>query len=296
MIGVFDSGFGGLTVLQALIQRLPRYDYLYLGDSARAPYGARSLDVIYEFTREAVEFLFDAGCPLVILACNTASARALRTLQQRHLPAHRPRYRVLGVVRPSAEALAGLPADAVPGSAAPVLASGCVAVLGTTGTIGSDSYGLELAKLAPNLRLIQQACPLWVPLVEEGELSGPGTDYFLHKYLDPLLAASPRPDRILLACTHYPLLLPAIRALVEEAGGGGPAIQILDQGEIVAARLAEWMARHPEMTVRLGQSGTRRYATTDDPQWFAARAAAVLGRAIVAEKVHLRPVAWTHPG
>jgi glutamate racemase len=200
MIGVFDSGFGGLTVLDALIRRLPRFDYFYLGDSARAPYGARSPDVIYEFTREAVEFLFDAGCPLVILACNTASARALRTLQQRHLPARRPSHRILGVVRPSAEALAGLPPDAPPGSLpatppdgqARASSTGTVAVLGTTGTIASDSYRLELAKLAPELRLVQQACPLWVPLVEEGELAGPGVDYFLHKYLNQIGRASCR--------------------------------------------------------------------------------------------------------
>jgi len=291
MIGVFDSGFGGLTVLDALVARLPRFDYLYLGDSARAPYGARSLDVIYEFTREAVEFLFDAGCPLVILACNTASARALRTLQQRHLPARRPDRRILGVVRPSAEALAGLRADAVPGAPGAVEARGTVAVLGTAGTIGSDSYRLELAKLAPQLRLVQQACPLWVPLVEEGELAGPGAEYFLRKYLDPVLAASP--DRILLACTHYPLLLPAIAAIVVEerarTRATAPA-EILVQGDIVAARLAAWMARHPEMTARLGQHGARRFATTDDPQWFAARAAALLGREIAVEKVHLAPV------
>jgi glutamate racemase len=289
MIGVFDSGFGGLTVLDALIRRLPAFDYFYLGDSARAPYGARSPDVIYEFTREAVEFLFDAGCPLVILACNTASARALRTLQQRHLPARRPDHRILGVVRPSAEALAGLPPEASPGSVARESAKGTVAVLGTAGTIASDSYRIELAKLAPGLRLIQQACPLWVPLVEEGELAGPGTDYFLHKYLDPILASAPRPERILLACTHYPLLRPAIRGVVD--GFGDPSVEILDQGEIVASRLAQWLARHPEMTPRLSQKGARRYATTDDPEWFAARAAALLGREIAAEKIHLHPVA-----
>jgi glutamate racemase len=292
MIGVFDSGFGGLTVLESLTARLPRFDYFYLGDSARAPYGARSLDVIYEFTREAVEFLFDAGCPLVILACNTASARALRTLQQRYLPARRPDRRILGVVRPSAEALAGLPPDASPGAPAAVPARGTVAVLGTAGTIASDSYQLELAKLAPELRLVQQACPLWVPLVEEGELRGAGTEYFLHKYLDPVLAAAP--DRILLACTHYPLLLPAIRKIVEggraAAAPGSSSAEILVQGEIVASRLAEWMARHPEITARLGQNGARRFATTDDPQWFAARAAALLGRQIAVEKVHLAPV------
>jgi glutamate racemase len=289
MIGVFDSGFGGLTVLDALIRRLPAFDYFYLGDSARAPYGARSLDVIYEFTREAVEFLFDAGCPLVILACNTASARALRTLQQRHLPARRPDRRILGVVRPAAEALAGFPADADPGATPPAGATGAVAVLGTAGTIASDSYRLELAKLAPRIRLVQQACPLWVPLVEAGELDGPGTDFFLHKYLDPVLAADPRPGRILLACTHYPLLLPAIRRVVDGAPGGA-AIELLDQGRIVADRLATWMVRHPEMESRLGRGGARRYLTTDDPAWFAARAAAVLGQPIAAEAVRLPTV------
>jgi glutamate racemase len=290
VIGVFDSGFGGLTVLSALIERLPAYDYLYLGDSARAPYGGRSHDAVYQFTREAVEFLFDAGCPLVILACNTASARALRTLQQRHLPARRPDRRVLGVVRPAAEALAGLPPDAVPDETAPVGTTGAVAVVGTTGTIASDSYRIELAKLAPRLAVVQQACPLWVPLVEAGELDGAGTDFFLRKYLDPVLAAAPRPDRILLACTHYPLLLPAIRRVVDRAPGGS-AIAILEQGRLVADRLATWMARHPEMETRLGRTGTRRYLTTDDPAWFAARAAAIVGRPIAAETVHLPAVA-----
>jgi len=289
VIGVFDSGFGGLTVLSALVDRLPAYDYLYLGDSARAPYGARSHEAVHQFTREAVEFLFDAGCPLIILACNTASARALRTLQQRHLPLRRPDRRILGVVRPAAEALAGIPADADPRATTTVATGGAVAVLGTAGTIASDSYRLELAKLAPRMRLIQQACPLWVPLVEAGELDGPGTEFFLHKYLDPVLAAAPRPERILLACTHYPLLMPAIRRVVDRAPRGA-AIELLDQGRIVADRLANWMARHPEMETRLGRGGTRRYLTTDDPAWFAARAASVLGRAITAEAVHLPSV------
>jgi glutamate racemase len=289
VIGVFDSGFGGLTVLSALVDRLPAYDYLYLGDSARAPYGGRSHEAVHQFTREAVEFLFDAGCPLVILACNTASARALRTLQQRHLPARRPDRRILGVVRPAAEALAGIPADAIPGTTAPATTTGAVAVLGTTGTIASDSYRLELAKLAPRVRLIQQACPLWVPLVEAGELDGPGAEHFLHKYLDPVLAAEPRPDRILLACTHYPLLMPAIRRVVDQAVGGA-AIEILSQGTLVADRLATWMARHPEMETRLGRGGTRRYLTTDDPAWFAAHAAALLGHPITVDAVHLPAV------
>jgi glutamate racemase len=285
VIGVFDSGFGGLTVLSALVERLPGYDYLYLGDSARAPYGARSLDVVYQFTREAVEHLFDAGCPLVVLACNTASARALRTLQQRHLPQRRPDRRILGVVRPSAEALAGMPPGAIPGVTAPVATAGTVAVLGTAGTIASDSYRIELSKLAPRLRLIQQACPMWVPLVEEAELAGPGAEYFVHKYLDPILAGAAPPERILLACTHYPLLLPAIRAVVPRA------IEILDQAQIVAERLATWLDRHPEMETRLGRGATRRHVTTDDPAWFAARAAALLGRQITAEAIRLHEIA-----
>jgi glutamate racemase len=289
VIGVFDSGFGGLTVLSALVERLPELDYLYLGDSARAPYGGRSHQAVFEFTREAVEFLFDAGCPLVILACNTASARALRTLQQRHLPARRPDRRILGVVRPAAEALAGLTPDAPPGTTVPA-ATGVAAVLGTAGTIASDSYRLELAKLAPKLVLIQQACPLWVPLVEAGELDGPGTEFFLRKYLDPVLAATPQPERILLACTHYPLLRPAIRRVVDQAPGGA-AIQILDQGRLVADRLVTWMARHPEMAARLGRGGARRYLTTDDPSWFSARAEALLGTPIAAEAVRLSAVA-----
>src|SRR3954447_9704188 len=178
MIGVFDSGFCGLTVLAALMERLPAYDYLYVGDSARAPYGARSFETIQEFTTEAIEFLFGEGCPLVVLACNTASARALRSIQQRLLPARYPDRRVLGVVRPSAEALAGLPPGVIPGVTPPSTARGTGGVLGTHGTVASDSYRMELSKLAPLLRVVQQACPLWVPLVEAGELDGPGVDFF----------------------------------------------------------------------------------------------------------------------
>ena len=283
MIGVFDSGFGGLTVLRSLIQRLPEYDYFYLGDSARAPYGSRSLQVVHSFTREAVEFLFDAGCPLVVLACNTASAQALRTLQQRHLPAHRPDRRILGVVRPSAEALAGLPPGVSPGVTLPSLATGTVAVLGTAGTVASGSYALELAKLAPRLQVIEQACPLWVPLVEAGETSGPGVQYFLHKYLDPLFARPDPPSRVLLGCTHYPLLEKGIRAIVPEEA------ELVAQGDLVAERLADWLRRHPDMEGRLSRRGARRYATTDDPTWFAAQGEPIVGSGIVVEKVSLRP-------
>ena len=284
MIGVFDSGFGGLTVLRSLVARLPQYDYLYLGDSARAPYGARSLQVVHDFTREAVEFLFARGCPLVVLACNTASAQALRTLQQRHLPAYRPDRRILGVVRPSAEALAGLPPGAVPGVTPPSLTTGTVAVLGTAGTVASGSYTLELAKLAPGLRLLEQACPLWVPLVEAGERQGPGVDYYLHKYLDPLFARPDPPARVLLGCTHYPLLWAPIRAIVP------PGVELIAQGDLVAGRLADWLARHPAMERRLSRNARRQYATTDDPSWFAAQGEPIMGDRIAVERVQLR--AW----
>jgi glutamate racemase len=287
VIGVFDSGFGGLTVLASLLDRLPAYDYLYLGDSARAPYGTRSPDAVLEFTREAVEHLFAAGCPLVVLACNTSSARALRTLQQRYLPAHHPDRRILGVVRPAAEVLAGLGPGAIPGETPPATTTGTVAVVGTPGTVASGSYQIELAKLAPGLRLVQQACPLWVPLVEAGELDGPGTEYFLHKYLDPLFANPPVPDRLLLACTHYPLLLPGIRRICP------PGTEVIAQGEVVADRLADWLVRHPEMERRLGRGGSRRYLTTDDPIWFAARGETILGLPISVERARLLPVPLT---
>jgi glutamate racemase len=282
VIGVFDSGFGGLTVLSALLDRLPQYDYLYLGDSARAPYGTRSADAVFEFTREAVAHLFAEGCPLVILACNTASARALRTLQQRELPRRHPDHRVLGVVRPSAEALAGLPPGAIPGVTPPALVEGRVAVLGTPGTIASGSYHLELAKLAPRLQLVERACPMWVPLVENGELGGPGAEYFVHQDVHAVVAAGAR--RVLLGCTHYPLLLPVIRRFVPRE------VDVLAQGEIVAERLADWLRRHPEMETRLGRSAARRFLTTDDPAWFAERGETILGRSLAVQRVRLRPV------
>lgn len=284
MIGVFDSGFGGLTVLASLLKALPQYDYLFLADNARAPYGARSAEVINEFTLEAVEWLFEQGCPLVVLACNTSSARALRNIQQLHLPVHRPDRRVLGVVRPSVEALAGLPPGAIPGETLPSDVTGLVAVLGTASTIASDSYGIELRKLAPGIELVQQACPLWVPLVEAGELDGPGTDYFLRRSLAPVLANERLPRRLLLGCTHYPLLLPSIRRIVPAA------VEILNQGEIVATRLADWLQRHPEFETRLGRGGAQRFATTDDPEWFARRGEPLLGHPLQARQIWLRPV------
>lgn len=284
MIGVFDSGFGGLTVLAALTERLPEFDYVFLADSARNPYGARSHDVIHRFTLEAVEWLFAEGCEVVLLACNTASARALRDIQQLYLPQRRPDRRVLGIVRPSVEALAGLPVGSLPGVTAPSLADDVVAVFATEGTIASNSYALELRKFAPRIRLLQQACPMWVPLVEAGELDGPGTRYFLEKCLAPVLAATPMPRRLLLGCTHYPLLLPTLRELVP------PTIELLTQGEEVAVRFADWLQRHPEFARRLSRGGQRRFVTTDDPGWFAARGARILGQQIDVARAELAPV------
>ena len=216
-IGVFDSGFGGLTILDSLLRRLPGYDYLYLGDSARSPYGGRSLEIVHRFTREAVQWLFDEGCGLVVIACNTASAQALRNIQQLDLPARWPDRRVLGVIRPSVEALVGIPPATPPHLRRPDITGGSVAVLATRGTVLSNSYGLEMAKLAPGLGFIQQACPLWVPLIEAGELSGPGVDHYVRLYLEPVLKGPELPRRILLGCTHYPLLLPIIRQVVPES-------------------------------------------------------------------------------
>jgi len=282
-IGVFDSGFGGLTILSALWRGLPGYDYLYLGDSARTPYGTRSHERVLEFTRESVEALFEAGCPLVVVACNTASARALRILQQRHLPRFRPDRRLLGVVRPSVEALAGLPPGAQPGLTPPSSARGTVAVLGTPGTIASGTYAVELGHLAPGLRVIQQACPLWVPLVEEGEIEGPGTEWFLHRYLDPLFQDPDPPTRILLGCTHYPLLLPGILRIVP------PDVEVLSQGPLVAERLADWLRRHPEYEQRLTRNGTVRYWTTDNPARFDEIGSRWMGMPIASQQVDLPP-------
>lgn len=286
-IGVFDSGFGGLTVLRSLRARLPAYDYLYLGDSARTPYGTRGFERVHEFTREAVEALFEAGCPLVVVACNTASARALRTLQQRHLPAYRPDRRLLGVVRPSVEALAGLPPGALPGVTPPSDARGTVALLGTPGTVASGSYAIELSHLAPGLHLVQQACPLWVPLVEAGEIEGPGTEWFLHRYLDPVFDRPEPPTRVLLGCTHYPLLLPGIRRIVP------PGTDVLDQGPIVAERLEDWLRRHGDQDDRLSRGGTVDYWTTDDAARFDEVGSRLLGTALRSRQVSLHP--WSPP-
>lgn len=280
-LGFFDSGFGGLTVYHKVRERLPDHDMLYLGDTARTPYGSRSFEAILRFTTEGVERLFAEGCPLVIIACNTASAKALRTIQQKLLPARYPDRRVLGIIRPSAEALARRAHDA-PVSAPPH----AVALWGTDGTVRSNSYALELEKLAPGVRLTQVACPLLVPLVENGELSGPGLEYFLDKYWrETVSRAGVVPETLLLACTHYPLIHPAIRARVPAA------TNILVQGDIVAPSLADYLARHPALAERLTRAahgpGRERFLTTDQTEGFAKLASLFLGRDVDAERIQL---------
>ena len=226
-IGIFDSGYGGLTILHGIRQLLPQYDYLYLGDNARAPYGSRSFDVVYEFTRQAVVKLFERGCQLVILGCNTASAKALRTIQQNDLPELDPMRRVLGIIRPTAEVIGHL------------TKSRHVGVLATEGTIKSESYNLEIAKLYPDIKVSGVACPFWVPLVEYQEADSPGADYFVKKRIDQLMRIDPEIDAIILGCTHYPLLMPKIVKYVN------PGVRIVPQGEYVAESLKSYFCRHP---------------------------------------------------
>lgn len=262
-IGVFDSGFGGLTILGALRQRLPQYDYLYLGDNSRAPYGTRSFAEVYRYTLEAVRALFARGCHLVILACNTASAKALRSIQQRDLPAIDPSRRVLGVIRPTAEALGGL------------TRSGHIGVLGTPATVTSGSYDIEIANLHPDYAVTSHACPMWVPLVEYGEAASDGADFFVAKDIDTLLAADPLIDTVVLGCTHYPLLLPKIQACCAPRG-----IRVVVQGDIVAESLADYLRRHPDMDDRLTRGGSVDYLTTGDPDAFDRLAAVFTGQPV----------------
>ena len=249
-IGIFDSGYGGLTILKDLIRKLPEYDYLYLGDNARAPYGNRSYETVYRYTLECVKWFFSQGCPLVILACNTASAKALRTIQQRDLPSIDASRRVLGVIRPTAEVIGNYSR------------SGEVGILATSGTVNSSSYVLEAAKFFPDLKVYQQACPLWVPLIENNEHHSPGANYFLNKYVGELLKQSPSMDTILLACTHYPLIEEEIRKRMPEH------IQLLSQGKIIAESLSSYLQKHAEMEKRISKTGHRSFFTTDDTDDF----------------------------
>ncbi len=269
-IGVFDSGYGGLTILESIRRRLPGYDYLYLGDNARAPYGQRSFELIYEFTLHAVEELFRRGCHLVILACNTASAKALRSIQQRVLPVLDPERRVLGVIRPTVEVL-----DRLTGS-------GHVGVLATQGTVDSHSYRLEIEKLyGGGLSVTEMPAPLWVPLIENFEADGPGADYFVEKYIGRLLAADPKIDTIILGCTHYPLLLGKINRFLPER------VKAVPQGDLVAESLADYMTRHPEIDAKCTRGGCASFLTTENPGKFDAMASAFLGYEINSTKITL---------
>lgn len=264
-VGIFDSGYGGLTVLSGIKSVLPEYDYIYLGDNARAPYGNRSFERVYEFTLEAVKWFFKQGCHLVILACNTASAKALRTIQQVNLPQIDPEKRVLGVIRPTAEQI-GLASK-----------SGHIGVMGTEGTIQSKSYQIEISKLHPHITVIGEACPMWVPLVENREYDKPGADYFIKQHVDNLLTRDPQIDTIILGCTHYPLLMEKIRRYLPEN------ISIISQGEVVAYSLKDYLRRHPEIDEKCTKEGTTRYFTTDSPDKFTHQASIFLEEQIVAE-------------
>ncbi|HSF45061.1 MAG TPA: glutamate racemase [Chitinophagaceae bacterium] len=269
MIGVFDSGYGGLTVLRALVEKLPGYDYVYLGDNARAPYGTRSFETVYEYTLESVKWLFAQGCPLVILACNTASAKALRSIQQKDLGHIDPSKRVLGVIRPTTEVIGNYST------------TGEIGILATPGTVSSGSYPIEIAKFFPEIKVFQQACPMWVPLIENNEHQTTGADYFVRKCVDALLEKSGQIDTILLACTHYPLLQEKI------AAAAGPGIRIVSQGEIVADSLADYLQRHPEIEQKLGKNESRTFYTTDSSEEFDKQATTFYGSRVESQHVRL---------
>ncbi len=268
-IGVFDSGYGGLTVLKEMVARLPQYDYVYLGDNARAPYGNRSFETVYQYTLQCVKWLFEQGCPLVILACNTASAKALRTIQQNDLPVIAPDNRVLGVIRPTTEVVGEYSQ------------TGNVGILATRGTVLSGSYPIEIAKFFPDVRVYQQACPLWVPLIENNEHNSPGADYFVKQYVGKLLAQSDQIDTVILACTHYPLLKDKIASQLPEGH------RIISQGEIVAGSLVDYLKRHPEIERRCSQGGDLRFYTTDSPEDFDNHASIFYGKDLHSGHVHL---------
>ncbi len=249
-IGIFDSGYGGLTILKEIRKRMPQYDYLYLGDNARTPYGSRSFDIVYDFTLQAVKELFARGCHLVILACNTASAKALRSIQQNDLPMIDPSRRVLGVIRPTIEVLPSLST------------SHHIGLLATPGTVASHSYRMELEKMAPGMAITELACPMWVPLVENNEANSPGADYFVKKYIDQLIEADPEIDTIVLGCTHYPILMPKIK---EFAPAG---IKVVAQGSLVAESLADYLRRHPEIECKCEKNHGMTFLTTESSEKF----------------------------
>ena len=268
-IGIFDSGYGGLTILEKIREELPQYDYIYLGDNARTPYGTRSFEVVYRYTLECVTRLFDMGCQLVILACNTASAKALRTIQQNDLPIIDPNRRVLGVIRPTVEAVGSL------------TQTNHIGLLATPGTVQSESYPLEIAKLHQNITVTSEACPMWVSMIENNEHTSDGADYFVQKNLIHLMEQDEKIDTVILGCTHYPLLIPKIKKYLPEN------IQIVSQGEIIAKSLADYLNRHPEMEIKCSKNGEIHYLTTESVEKFSASASIFLNEKINAKHIDL---------
>ena len=268
-IGVFDSGFGGLTILRDIRQRLPQYDYLFVGDNARAPYGTRSRELVYEFTLQAVKHLFAQGCHLIILACNTASAEALRTIQQQDLPTLAPERRVLGVVRPTVERVGEL------------TRTGHIGVFGTPGTIASCSYNIEIEGMYPAFKVHGHACPMWVPLVENRESENDGADYFVKKDIDQLIDECPDIDTVILGCTHYPLLINKINRYIPDG------VNVIQQGPIVADSLADYLQRHPEIECHCSRGGTCEYYTTEDPDHFSPLASVFVNEPVNARRIIL---------
>lgn len=268
-IGIFDSGYGGLTVLKEIVKKLPQYDYIYLGDNARAPYGTRSFETVYTYTLECVNQLFSMGCELVIVACNTASAKALRTIQQVDLPQIDRNKRVLGVIRPTAEIVSKY------------TRTGHVGILGTTGTVTSESYPIEIAKFSSKIQVTQEACPIWVPLVENNEFDNEGADFFVKKNIQNLLKQDKKIDAIILGCTHYPLLIKKIKKHLPKG------IKIISQGEIVAKSLSDYLKRHPEMDKKCSKNGELKFYTTDSVYNFDASAAKFFGKAVKSKYLRL---------
>lgn len=268
-IGVFDSGYGGLTILRKIREQLPQFDYIYLGDNARTPYGTRSFEVVYDFTLEAVRKLFDLGCPLVILACNTASAKALRTIQQHDLPHLASDRRVLGVIRPTVECIGQL------------TTTRHVGLLATVGTVRSESYPLEIKKLYPDIQVTGVPCPMWVPLVENYEFASPGADYFVEKYIHTLLDKDPEIDTIILGCTHYPLLIDKILRYIPEG------IRLVEQGEYVASSLKDYLLRHDDIRTRCRVGGNCEFLTTESVEKFQESAAVFLHQQIQVRSIVL---------
>lgn len=268
-IGIFDSGYGGLTILDKIRSRLPQYNYMYLGDNARTPYGTRSYEVVYQYTLEAVKYLFDQGCPLVILACNTASAKALRTIQQNDLISIAPNNRVLGVLRPTTEEIGR------------ITKTNHIGILGTSGTVNSQSYAIEITKFFPDVVVTQQSCPMWVPLIENNEFENPGGEYFIKKYIDEILAQDSKIDTIVLACTHYPIIEEKIKEILPSS------IRLLSQGDLVAEKLEDYLLRHTSINNRLIKAGNIEFLTTENKLSFDAIASKFSKNSVASKTVAL---------